>query len=190
MSKKVLIVDYDLCTGCHLCELVCSLHHEGIVNPYLSKISVLTKPENQTSVPVYCLQCNDAPCARACPVNAIKYDEKTSAWLIDYGRCIGCRECAYACPFGAISFNLSAEPIKCDLCGGSPQCVNVCPHEALIYGDEDKVIGELRRKKAKAVVYELYLKGAQALPGNRVREADEAVKTLYSIWEWRKKLKV
>ena len=190
MSKKILVVDYDSCTGCHLCELACSIKHGGVINPYLSSISVLTKPEVQTSTPVYCLQCNDAPCARACPVNAIKYDEKTSAWLIDYGRCIGCRECAYACPFGAISFNLSAAPIKCDLCGGDPECVKVCPTNALIFGDEDEVIRELRKRKAKGVVYELYQKGTQALPGNRVREAEEAVKTLYSIWERRKKLKI
>jgi carbon-monoxide dehydrogenase iron sulfur subunit len=190
VSRKILVIDYESCTGCHLCELACSIKHEGIFNPYLSRISVLTKPEIQTSTPVYCLQCNDAPCARACPVNAITFNDKTGAWEIDYGRCIGCRECAYACPFGAIRLNVTAEPIKCDLCGGDPECVKVCPHNALIFGSEDEVIRELQKRKSVGVVYSLYEKGSQSLPGNRVREAEEAVKTLYGIWAKRKDLNI
>ncbi len=188
--RYVLAVNYEKCTGCHLCELACSIKHHGVVNPYLSRITVITKPEIQASALVYCLQCNDALCARACPVNAINYDEKTGAWLIDYDRCIGCRECVYACPFGAISLTVKAEPIKCDLCGGDPECVKVCPHGAIIYGPEYEVVRELKKGKAVGIVYDVLEKGSEAPAGNRVKEAEEAVKTLYRIWEERKKLNI
>ncbi|MCD6323879.1 MAG: 4Fe-4S binding protein, partial [Desulfurococcales archaeon] len=117
-------------------------------------------------------------------------DTETNAWLINYGRCIGCRECAYACPFGAINLNMVAMPIKCDLCGGDPECVKVCPHDALIFGEEDEVIRELQRRKSVGIAYSLYREGSQSLPGNRVKEAEEAVTTLRRIWERNKSLNI
>ncbi len=188
--RYILAVDYEKCTGCHLCELACSIKHYGVVNPYLSRITIITKPEIQASTPIFCLQCNDALCARACPANAIYFDEKTGAWLIDYNKCIGCRECVYACPFGAISLTVKAEPIKCDLCGGDPECVKVCPHGAIFYGPEYEVVRKLKKGKSIGIVYEVLEKGVEVPEGNRVKEAEEAVKTLYRIWEERKKLNI
>ncbi len=175
----VLGVIYENCTGCHLCELACSYKHGGTFNPLLSRITILTKPEVQTSVQVYCLQCNDAACERVCPVDAIKRD-KSGAYVINYSRCIGCRECAYACPFGAISFDFEARPIKCDLCGGKPECVEVCPHDAIIFGPEERVSRELKRAKATGVAYGIY--GGAESPYRR-KKAEEAENFLREIWK-------
>ncbi len=186
--RYVLGIIYENCTGCHLCELACSYAHYKVFNPSLSRITVITRPEVQTSIPVYCMQCRDAACVRACPANAIYFDEGSNAYLIDDSRCIGCRECAYACPFGAVGFDGDGKPIKCDLCGGDPECVKVCPHDAIIYGSEEVVMRRLKRGKAAGVVYRMYSKAFLEPRGDEVERAEEAVRTIRRIWEERKKL--
>jgi len=182
--KKVLAIDYSRCTGCHLCELACATKHYGVVNPYLARVTVMTQPESPLSIPSVCMQCRDAPCARVCPVNAIRYDEETGAYLIDEARCIGCLECAYVCPYGAIGMDMKGEVIKCDLCGGDPECVKVCPHEALIYGPANKVLPKISRRRAVLVAG---IVDAEKIlvkePTETVEKAKEAVKFLYKIWE-------
>ncbi len=187
-SKYILAINYENCTGCHQCELACTFKHHKVFTLTLSRITVITKPETQTSIPLYCLQCKDAACARVCPANAIYFDGEVGAYMIDYSRCIGCRECAYACPFGAISFDRDGLPIKCDLCGGDPECVKVCPHDAILYGPENVVMRKIKKGKAAGVVYEIYGKRGEAPRGDVVEKAEEAVKTIYRIWEERKKL--
>ncbi len=180
--RYVLVVNYEKCTGCHLCELACSLKHHGVFNPYLSRITVITRPESQASIPIYCLQCREALCARSCPANAIVFDTKLGAWVIDYDRCIGCRECAYACPLSAIGFDVEGQPIKCDLCGGEPECVKVCPNDALIYGPEDKVLRLLRTSRIPGLLYRLYLGLMQYQRGDEVEKAEDAVRFLFKIF--------
>ncbi|ADI31956.1 4Fe-4S dicluster domain-containing protein [Staphylothermus hellenicus] len=132
-KNKTLAIDYSRCIGCHLCELACSIKHEDIINPSLSRITILTQPESPVSIPTTCMQCEDAPCMRVCPVNAITYNPETGAYIINHDKCIGCYECVYACPFGAIIINRRAQVVKCDLCGGDPECVKVCPTNAIVY---------------------------------------------------------
>ncbi|WFO75000.1 4Fe-4S dicluster domain-containing protein [Desulfurococcaceae archaeon MEX13E-LK6-19] len=190
MVRYILAVNYEKCTGCHLCELACSLVHEKVFTTTLSRITIITGPEKPVSIPVFCLQCKDAPCARVCPVNAIRYDEKIGAYLIDYNKCIGCKECVYACPFGAITLNKDGMPIKCDLCGGDPECVKVCPHDAIIYGPENIVLRKLKESKVASTVYDVYSRITLEPRSDKTSEAEEAVKTIYKIWEERKKLNI
>ncbi len=89
-------------------------------------------------IPLACLQCEDPICKMVCPVNAITKDEKTGAVITDQSKCIGCKLCMIACPFGAISIDpVTKEVIRCDLCGGDPQCVKFCPTGALEYVKAD-----------------------------------------------------
>ncbi len=183
-KRYILALDYASCIGCHLCELACSIKHDRVINPLLSRITILTQPESPVSIQKTCMQCRDAPCMRVCPVSAITYNAKTGAYEINQERCIGCYECAYACPFGAIIINARAQVIKCDLCGGDPECVKVCPTNALIYGPADEVIRKLNKRKAEAITTVIDVeKLTVKRPVEAVERAREAVRFLYEIWE-------
>jgi len=149
-SKKRLRVDYTKCTGCHLCEIACSLYNEGMCNPALSKICVI-RWEEATDFPLVCHQCDDAPCVTVCPAEARMRNEQTWAIHVDREKCIGCRMCIYECPFGAISVQKEdGTTTNCLLCNGEPRCVQVCDTQAIRYvepSDEDEALFEETRRK-------------------------------------------
>jgi carbon-monoxide dehydrogenase iron sulfur subunit len=87
-------------------------------------------------IPVTCQQCESAPCMAICPVKAISRDQNLNRVLVNYDKCIGCRMCVTACPFGAMSFNgLTQKVMKCDFCDGDPQCVRFCETKAIRYAE-------------------------------------------------------
>ena len=146
--QEVLMIDYEKCTGCRLCELVCSVMHDGVSNPARSRIKVMKWESEGIYVPVSCQQCEDAPCMNVCPVKAISRDEDTDAVMVDYNVCIGCRSCVAVCPFGAMNYNIIDRKVfKCDLCGGDPQCAKFCEVHAISYVDADR-ISVLKKKDA------------------------------------------
>ncbi len=135
------------CTGCRVCELVCSEFHEGIFQPSLARVHVVSFDETVQDVPIVCQQCHDAPCQEACPEDSISRNPETTAVVIDRDLCIQCGACVRACVIGldqiepehklAIRLDEGKEmPLKCDLCAGEPQCVKFCPTEALVFTDE------------------------------------------------------
>ena len=145
---KVLMIDYQKCTGCRQCELICSVVHEGVSNPSRSRIKVVKWEAEGLYIPMSCQQCEDAPCMNVCPVKAISRDEEFNFVTVDYDVCIGCRTCVTVCPFGAMSFDvISQKVIKCDLCGGDPQCVRFCLEKAVDYIDADR-LSVLKKKEA------------------------------------------
>lgn len=129
---KALYIDYQKCTGCRLCELVCAVSHDGISNPARSRIRVMKWEAEGLYIPMSCQQCQDAPCMNVCPVKAISRDDEMGRISVDYDACIGCRSCVGVCPFGAMSFNvIDKQVFKCDLCDGDPQCVRFCDVKAV-----------------------------------------------------------
>ncbi len=133
---KVLVIDYERCTGCRICELVCSVKHEGVSNPARSRIKIVKWETEGRYVPMSCQQCESAPCQAVCPVTAISRDETLNRVMIDYDVCIGCRMCVAVCPFGSMAFDtLAKKVIKCDLCDGDPLCVKFCDVDAVQYVD-------------------------------------------------------
>jgi Fe-S-cluster-containing dehydrogenase component len=79
-----------------------------------------------------CLQCAEAACVKVCPTEALVRNAQNGAVEVNLDRCIGCRSCEVACPFGHMHFDRqNLIPIKCDLCGGAPACAAFCPYEAL-----------------------------------------------------------
>jgi len=151
---KVLMVDYEKCTGCRLCEQVCSVKHEGVSNPARSRIKVVKWEEEGLYIPMVCQQCEPAPCILACPTNARSRDEQLGRIVIDYDRCIRCKTCAVVCPFGAIGFDpVARKIISCDLCDGDPICVKFCETKALQYMD-DSDINKKRQREAAEKLYE------------------------------------
>jgi len=147
--EKILFIDPEKCTGCKVCELVCSLYHENEINPMKSRIHVMSWEEEGIDVPMVCQQCETPMCEVVCPAKATYRDPLTGAMLINEEVCIGCRMCIIACPFGGPSINPDTrKTVKCDLCEGEPKCVKFCVTKALQYMPVSKAV--LLKKRAAA----------------------------------------
>ncbi len=147
--SKVLMIHPDRCTGCHNCELACSFVHESSFRPAAARVHVFTWEREGISVPMMCQQCDDAACVAVCPTGAMHRDRGADVVEYDRAKCIRCRMCAQACPFGnAVYDGLTSAILKCNNCGGNPQCVQFCPSQALEYLDDS--ISTRSRKKAFA----------------------------------------
>ncbi len=147
---KSLVVDAAKCTGCGSCELACSLANTGEFDLSRSRIQVLSFEPDFERVPIVCRQCYRPACAEICPTDAISRDEATGIVKVSPERCNGCAACEEACPFGAIAFSgKERKAVKCELCGGSPQCVGFCTIEALTFQDREQVNYARRRAAAE-----------------------------------------
>jgi Fe-S-cluster-containing hydrogenase component 2 len=152
-TSKILKIDHEKCTGCRLCELVCAVKHSGASNPMRSRIRVVKWESEGIYVPVSCQQCEDAPCASACPRKALTRNDETGVVALDYDLCIGCRTCVSVCPFGAMHFDAAdRKVIKCDLCDGDPQCVRFCEVKAVDLVDPGDMSLEKKRSAARRLV--------------------------------------
>jgi len=131
MTHKAIVVDQMKCNGCQICEIHCSRIKEGKVWLEASRIQIFSFFPGIDIVAV-CQQCENASCMKTCPVEAFYRDTESKAVLIDQKKCTGCGACINACPIGAIRFHPhTKKAIKCDLCGGDPECVKRCPEHAL-----------------------------------------------------------
>jgi tetrathionate reductase subunit B len=104
-------------------------------------------------VPKLCNQCDNPPCVQVCPVGAT-FKTEDGVVLVDENRCIGCRYCIQACPYGARYLHPEKQTAdKCTFCyhritkGLLPACVEVCPTQARIFGDVRAVASPLTRFK-------------------------------------------
>ena len=149
-NNKILKIDYEKCTGCRLCELVCAVKHDRVSNPIRSRIRVIKWESEGIYVPVSRQQCEDAPCVLGCPAKALSRNEDLGRVEVDYNKCIGCRTCVSVCPFGAMHFVAQdRKVIKCDLCDGDPQCVRFCDVEAVRFVDTRDLGLEKGREAAR-----------------------------------------
>lgn len=131
-----LYVTPDRCTACRTCELACSFRHtRSQVQLGASRITAHVIVPDERNVPLVCLQCEEAACVTVCPSAALARNAITGAVDVNVARCIGCRQCTAACPFGQIRFDEARlTPFKCDLCGGdNPSCAAFCPTRALVW---------------------------------------------------------
>ncbi len=127
-----LVANAAACTGCQICETVCSLIKTGQIMPELARLKVEREPFEGRFSPRVCHQCSLPECLKACPEGAIGVFPQTGAILIESKTCLGCGSCAEACPYDMIVLDAGrAKSFKCDLCGGQPECVEACPTHAL-----------------------------------------------------------
>ncbi|MBI4284291.1 MAG: 4Fe-4S dicluster domain-containing protein [Chloroflexi bacterium] len=158
--KSVLSFDAELCTGCRVCEIICSLRHTRQCNSARARLRVSEEEDTGAATLRLCRRCVKAPCVKACPTGAISKDAETEVCVVDKEACIGCRECVDACPFGAMFFDpVAEEVIACDLCGGDPACAKFCAIGALTYrpvgapvGGEKYYYRKLREARENPVI--------------------------------------
>ena len=136
----IVLITPEKCSNCHACELACSFAHEREFNPARSRVTVVNGEGVQHTVPMMCLQCEEAGCMAVCPAKAVSEDRISGARLVNDLKCIKCRTCILVCPFGTSSYDEKGRKIlKCDLCCGDPQCVKFCPSGALAYGERSTI---------------------------------------------------
>lgn len=97
--NRFVIADPARCNGCNTCMAACSMVHRDAGLQSLPRLTVTR--DAALTAPILCRQCDDAPCARVCPVKAITHEQ--DAIVLNETTCIGCKLCAIACPFGAIT---------------------------------------------------------------------------------------
>jgi carbon-monoxide dehydrogenase iron sulfur subunit len=114
-------VDKKKCSGCQLCEMVCSLFHTGVINTEKSAIRI-QRDDVKTSmnVPIVCRQCKEMKCLEGEQADT-RHERKNFLWN---------KARAERCPFHAVNL-FGEDAYHCDLCGGNPRCVKVCTPAAL-----------------------------------------------------------
>jgi molybdopterin-containing oxidoreductase family iron-sulfur binding subunit len=177
-------LDLSRCIGCRRCVYACVRENNQSRDPQVQWIRVLQMdkekgvdimestqyydPETVPApghfyMPVQCHHCRNAPCTKVCPVKAT-WKEPDGIVVIDYDRCVGCRCCMAACPYGARHFNWGEPSLpagemnpethylgnrprtkgvveKCTFCiqrvrnGRYPACVEICPVGARKFGN-------------------------------------------------------
>lgn len=118
MARWGMVIDLDRCTGCQACVMACKAENnvpavgmkEAVRGRIISWMQVLTEEDEEHPgevrrfLPRPCLQCDDPPCTKVCPVNATQLNSEGIVTQI-YSRCIGCRYCMPACPYNVKFFN-------------------------------------------------------------------------------------
>ena len=160
---KIIVVNEDRCLACKQCMVECAMAHtsaetlaEAVNSPTPPRPRVHVEATGSFSMPLQCRHCEDAPCVAVCPTEAIRRVSDNGPVLLDQERCIGCKFCLFACPFGVIDVSRDGKAmIKCDLCierteaGKLPACVAACPTGALRFVELDDYLRQRRRQTAK-----------------------------------------
>ena len=123
------------------------MRRKGVINIERAAIHVLRR-EPSIDAPLVCLQCGI--CIGSCPLDLIERNDQTGAVEIDKDRCTHCGHCIVSCPFGMITVDKKdGHAIKCDLCGGDPECVKHCREKAILFVDADRAAASRREAAAK-----------------------------------------
>jgi anaerobic dimethyl sulfoxide reductase subunit B len=152
MSERqvAFFVDSTKCINCKTCEIACkeiTAASAGVRIRKVRSFEVGSFPfVFAFNISMSCNHCEDPACLNNCPVKA--YHKREDGTVIhDQSRCIGCRYCTWACPYGAPQHDEAAGCIrKCDLCaaerdrGKSPACVEACPTRAITVGWLDELV--------------------------------------------------
>jgi sulfite dehydrogenase (quinone) subunit SoeB len=176
-KQLALVIDLNVCVGCHACVTSCKeWNTSGSAGPLADEHAYGASPTGtffnrvQTyeagafpatdtiHFPKSCLHCEDPPCVPVCPTGASYKRKEDGIVLVDYDKCIGCKYCAWACPYGARELDEERQVMtKCTLCvdrihdellppaDRKPACVKACPTGARLFGDVKDPDSEVSR---------------------------------------------
>lgn len=108
MPKYAMAIDLARCMGCRACMVACKAENNtgrGVFWMYVFRFEEGEYPETHINfMPRPCQHCENAPCVKVCPVGA-RFIRDDGIVVTDADRCIGCRYCQVACPYGVNCFN-------------------------------------------------------------------------------------
>ncbi len=159
--KAAILTDLTKCIGCGACALACQeingLPKQEKPVKLCSTAWTVVRHEKGLNIRQQCMHCLEPTCASVCPVAALRKTPEGPV-IYDEARCIGCRYCMFACPFGIPKYEWD-DPLpkvrKCIMCyekrvrdGKQPACTSACPTGATKFGDRDALIAEAKSRIA------------------------------------------
>jgi formate dehydrogenase iron-sulfur subunit len=182
-----ILVDVTRCTGCNQCVETCAETNQLGTADFMVQYSpdglsarrwssIVESPAGGY-VRKFCRHCLEPACVSACPVGAM-YRSPEGVVLYDSQKCMGCRYCMMACPFGIPRYEWeSPAPLvqKCTLCysrlkqGQQPACVEICPEQVLTFGERSELLAQAgQRINEAAHLYLPVIYGARDVGGTAV----------------------
>lgn len=100
-----MLINLKKCIGCHACAVACKEAHgtpPAVTRSHVKREFEGTYPNvRKTAVPMLCNHCETTPCIEACAVEGATYKRDDGIVVIDKEKCIGCKACVAACPYGS-----------------------------------------------------------------------------------------
>jgi formate dehydrogenase iron-sulfur subunit len=158
IKHKAFLFDATRCIDCRACMVACSVENKIDMDKtriWVAGVGLIGEfPDLERASMVYhCMHCNEPDCLSACPVGA--YSQRLDGpVLYNPTKCIGCRYCMNACPFGVPHFDFDKGLVegafidKCTMCpqridiGLEPACVATCPTDALVFGERAGLVAD------------------------------------------------
>jgi len=169
LHKWIMVIDATKCVNCHACTIACQNQNDLVPAEYFNRLEEREYGSfpnyGRRIIPVQCQHCDNPPCVSVCPVGA-SYKRKDGVVSINTNRCIGCKYCIVACPYGVRVVNEAEGYVhKCSFCidfverGEQPACVTTCPMHVRTFGDlndpNSKVAKLLAERKPVKLLKEL-----------------------------------
>ncbi len=178
MANMGMLIDLSYCMGCRGCQVACKQWND-LPGEQTTIGTEYTNPQDRTAytwtivefktaevngktvssfTKTQCMHCLEPACASVCVGDAI-HRQANGAVTIDYDKCIGCRYCQIACPFGVPKYQYDQKVPKmqkCTLCydriseGMKPACAQTCPSGAIQFGEREELLKTAKKRLAAA----------------------------------------